>query len=249
MKCVILAAGIAKRLRPLTLDTPKCLLKIGGKPILQRIIENVLAAGIHEIGVVTGFGERKIQSLVRRKFGSGACTFICNPRFRATNNAYSLFLARTFVSGAPFLLLDSDILFGSRLLKTLLNVPRRPNRLAVRVTGRHDEEEIRIKINRWDHIRQIGKHVPLRETYGESIGVEIFSPPAAMQLFEVLERRIKNGKGRTEFYEAAFQELIDGGTKLWAVDIGSMPAVEIDTPEDLARAVQLAGSWNETAHF
>jgi len=244
MKCVILAAGVAKRLRPLTVNTPKSLLNIGGKPLLQRILENLLRAGVRDIGIVTGFGESKIRSFIRRKFAHQRVDFIRNPRFRTTNNAYSLFLTKSFVSGSPFLLLDSDILFGHKLLTLLLNSQRRPNRVAVRVAGTHDEEEIRVKINRWDHIIRIGKDVPLRETYGESIGVEIFSADAATRLFNILERRIRTGKGSTEFYEAAFQELIDGGVRLWAVDIGTLPVAEIDTAKDLAYAQQLAATMS-----
>lgn len=244
MKCVILAAGVAKRLRPLTLNTPKSLLSIGGKPLLQRILENLLGAGIRDIGIVTGFGEAKIRSLIRRRFAKERFDFIRNPRFRTTNNAYSLFLTREFVSGSPFLLLDSDILFGRKLLTLLLNAERRPNRVAVRVAGHHDEEEIRVKINRWDHIVRIGKDVPLRETYGESIGIEIFSADTAKRLFNILERRIKAGRGRTEFYEAAFQELIDSGVRLWAVDVGTLPVAEIDTAKDLAYAQRLAATMN-----
>jgi choline kinase len=52
-KCVILAAGASTRLRPLTDTMPKCLLKVGGKILLERIIENVLATGIKEIAIVS----------------------------------------------------------------------------------------------------------------------------------------------------------------------------------------------------
>ena len=55
MKCVILAAGSARRMRPISEEIPKCLLVVGGKPILQRTIELVHAAGIEDIGLVVGY--------------------------------------------------------------------------------------------------------------------------------------------------------------------------------------------------
>ena len=52
---VILAAGMAKRLRPLTDACPKCLLKIGERTLLQRTVDAMMGAGINELVVVTGY--------------------------------------------------------------------------------------------------------------------------------------------------------------------------------------------------
>lgn len=239
MKCVLLAAGTSTRLRPLTTKTPKCLLPVGGIPLLERTFANLKAAGIRDICCVTGFRGRAVRTFVRRTFGSIHVTFIDNPRFLTTNNAVSLSLAQSFVGNDPFLLLDSDIVFGNALLKHLLTQKRRPNRVAVRVRGPHDEEEIRVSINRWDHIRRIGKTVALNETYGESVGIEVFAPPSSVRLFEVLQRRVRTSAGRKEFYEASFQSLIDEGHRIWAVDISDFPCAEIDTAEDLAFAEEV----------
>ena len=239
MKCVVLAAGASTRLRPLTRNKPKCLLPVGGTPLLSRLFANLSRAAVREVCVVTGFQARSVRRFVRTHAGRLQVTFIDNPDFASTNNAVSLLLARPFVGKDPFLLLDSDILFGVGLLKFLLTRKRKPNRLAVRVRGPHDEEEIKVAINRWDHIRKIGKRVPLRETFGESIGIELFSPPASERLFEILRNRVRRASGRKEFYEAAFQTLVDEGHRLWAVDVSDFPCAEIDTPEDLALAEDL----------
>lgn len=240
MKCVILAAGIGKRLHPHTRKTPKCLLPIGGKTLLERTIENVLANGIREIAIVTGFEEAKLRAKVSKAFPRLRVSFFHNARFLSTNNAFSLLLAREFTQHSPFLLLDSDILFPAGLLDALATAQRRPNRIAVRVTGDHDDEEIRVKINRWDHVLEIGKHIPLAETFGESVGIEMFSAPASRALFDVIGRRVKKGPGKKEFYEASFQEMIDSGTRFWAIDISRFPVLEIDTPADLIAAERIA---------
>ena len=60
MKAVILAAGTASRLRPLTNDTPKCLLKIGGRCLLQRSMDALIANGIRQFVIVTGYLRGKI---------------------------------------------------------------------------------------------------------------------------------------------------------------------------------------------
>lgn len=236
MKCVILAAGVGKRLRPLTSVTPKCLLNIGGVPLLSLTIKNLLSNGITDIAIVTGFMSQKVRRFVKKNFPKAPFTFIDNKRYASTNNAFSLSLARQFVQSRPMLLLDGDILFSKQLLAAFINASRKPNRVAVRVQGPHDKEEIGVRINRWDHILEIGKHIPLDSTYGESIGIEVFSAAAVDRLFGILEQRMKTARGRSEFYEASFQQFIDRGNRLWAVDIGNEPATEIDTAEDLSHA-------------
>jgi choline kinase len=240
MKAVILAAGNATRMRPLTDDLPKCLLHVGGKPILQRVIENVVAAGVYQIGLVIGYKAEAIRSFVKEHFPFHRIRFIVNPKYESTNNAFSLLMAHEFVlnkanpAAVPqdLMLLDADILFPPELLPFLLSQPSL-NKLAVRTEGPHDEEEVRVKTDPRGNILSIGKAVPLGETLGESVGIEVLSSVAARRLFGILEERVRAGEGRTEFYEASFQAMIDEGIQLDAVDVSRFPSVEIDTPDDL----------------
>ena len=64
MKAVILAAGVGSRIRPLTDNTPKSLLKVGNKTILQRMMDNLLAVNIDQIAIVTGYLEEQIKDFV-----------------------------------------------------------------------------------------------------------------------------------------------------------------------------------------
>lgn len=231
---------MSTRMQSVAGGLPKCLIPVGGKPILQRTLDNVLSAGIREIGIVIGYRSGDVRAFVRKQFPSSRIQFIVNPKFDTTNNAFSLLMARNFYKKeenkhkplVPLLLLDCDIVFSDRLLEHLLK-QKRSNCLAVRVKGQHDEEEIRAKVDASGAIVRIGKDVPLSESYGESIGIEIFAPETAASLFDVIEQRVRKGPGRTEFYEASFQEMIDSGVKLSAIDVSNFPSAEIDTPEDL----------------
>lgn len=252
MKCIILAAGISKRLRPLTNDIPKCLLKVGGVPLLKRTLESLLRLRLSDHIIVTGFQEKRLKRFVRRHFPRQKIAFIHNRNFRTTNNSFSLSLAqecylerkrdkpgkpgpKNMIPSDPLLLLDSDILFRPNLIEFLIN-QRGVNKLAVRVRGHLDGEAMRVKIDRFSNILKIGKDIPLRESYGESIGIGLFSPKATAHLFSTLTDRIKSGNGRKEFYESSFQQLIDEGTKLRAIDISDFPVAEIDTLDDLESA-------------
>ena len=64
MQAIILAAGVSKRLRPLTDTTPKCLLKIGNENLLERTVENVLANNINDFIFVTGYRENMIKKFL-----------------------------------------------------------------------------------------------------------------------------------------------------------------------------------------
>ncbi len=246
-RAIIVAAGRAVRLRPLTDETPKCLLPVEGRPILQWILDAILAHGFTRPAIVLGFRGERVRDFVRATYPSERIRFFTNPYYDRTNNAYSLLLARPHLENADgrvtqgFLLSDSDILFDPSILK-LLRDREGENCAAVRVRGSHDAEEIRVAVNSGSLLTSIGKNVPMTETYGESIGLELCTPDAAERLFRTLEDRVRTGDGRTEFYEAAFQELIRTGTSIRAVDIGQRPVVEIDTPDDLAHARQLAGA-------
>jgi choline kinase len=112
----------------------------------------------------------------------------------------------------------------------------------VRVEGNHDDEEVLVKIDASGNALRIGKGLPVSEAYGESIGIEVFSQPVAVRMFEILEQRVRAGEGRSEYYEATFQAMIDEGISLKAIDVSKYPAVEIDTPEDLRVAETLFGT-------
>jgi choline kinase len=243
MKCVVLAAGSSTRLRPLTQDLPKCLLSVGGKTILQRTLDTLLAADITDIALVLGFQAAKIREYVRKDFPGRKIRFILNPNFASTNNAYSLLLARQYALGTKdrensrhnLLILDSDIVFHPGILDLMKNQPAE-NRIAVRTQGAHDPEEVTVSIDGDGFLTRIGKESSLRSVAGESIGIEWFSHEAATLLFGVLQQRIREGRGRTEFYESAFQELVDTGVKIKTVDASTYPAIEIDSHADLEQA-------------
>lgn len=78
MKAIILAAGIASRLRPLTNDRPKCLLKIGNRSLLERTIDALLENNIREIVIVTGYLHEMLESFVQTRYPSLSIKFIRN---------------------------------------------------------------------------------------------------------------------------------------------------------------------------
>lgn len=240
MHCVILAAGTATRLRPLTDSTPKCLLRIGNRVILERTIRAVFHAGIIHFTVVVGFQDWMIKNFLKRNFPSLDFIFVVNNQYETTNNAFSLLLAQEEIEGHELLLLDGDIVFDDEIVQLLIKSPHQ-SCLAVRTNGRVGMEDIKVEVNSKKEIVRIGKEVAMASAYGESIGIEKFSRGDTTTLFRTLEKRIQTEKRVNEFYEASFQEMIDGGARIHPVDVGALRCMEIDTAEDLHAAESLFG--------
>ncbi|MCF6268525.1 MAG: phosphocholine cytidylyltransferase family protein [Melioribacteraceae bacterium] len=238
MKAVILAAGVASRLRPLTNNTPKCLLKVGEKSILERTIDNLIKNNISEVIVVTGFLRKMIEDFLTQNYPNLSFTFIYNEKYDSTNNIYSLWLAKSEVRGYEILLMDSDIIFDSRIIGQLLS-SKYDNCLALRSTEALGKEEIKCLLNEDGSIKEIGKTMEPQEAVGESIGIEKFSKDLVLRLSTILDRKILDEKNVNVFYEAAFQDAIDSGTKIYPVDVEDYKCMEIDTAEDFETAASV----------
>ena len=234
MKAVILAAGCATRLRPHSDDTPKTLLQVGGVPILRRTITSLLRCGFDQFIIGTGYLEHMVRDAVASWFPQLDVTFVSNPDFRSTNNAFSLLLTREAIGDDGFILLDGDVVFDVAVIEEL--VERGPDCLAVRSVGQIGLEEVKVTADALDRVLAIGKHVPVRSAMGESVGIEWFSAASSQKLFAALQQRVQDNGLVNEYYEAAFQQILDEGTTLYGVDIGTMYATEIDTIEDLLAA-------------
>ncbi len=234
MKAVILAAGIGDRLRPFTDHCPKTLLTVGGIPILRRTLGELIARDFGPIVIVTGFLEQQIRAAVTSWFPTHDIEFISNPQYATTNNAVSLLCAAPSFVGSDFFLLDGDIVFAGDILDIMRK--RGPNCLALRTLGEIGAEEIKVRITPAEHVQEIGKTVSLADTAGESIGIEYFSATASRSLANVLHTRIGRDGYVDEFYEASFQQMIDEGINISALDIGRLHAIEIDTIDDLTTA-------------
>lgn len=235
MTALILAAGIASRLRPLTEHTPKCLLDIGGRSILARTVDNLLLNGIRDYVIVTGYLDHMIREHMAMHYPDVPVRYIHNADFASTNNIYSLWLAREALADREMLLLDSDILFDAAIPRALLDAPH-ADCAAVNMAA-VGEEEIKVRLDGDGRILDISKIVPIAEAAGESIGIERFSRRFAAALFAETDRMIRDEGLVNVFYEAAFERVIHAGEhNLYAVDVSAWPCMELDTIADVEHA-------------
>lgn len=233
MKAVILAAGIGKRLQPLTCDKPKCLIKVGEKTILEHQLDNLCHAGIknEDIIIVVGFRAENIEKVV-----GSSIKIVFNPKYETTNSLYSLWLAKSAVCRDGFILLNSDVLFHQEILFKLLNVKK--NVLAVDFRKELQDGEMNIIVNR-SKIIQINKEITAEDADGESVQIAKFNRSGSMIIFQAAQEFIK--RGIVNEFPASLYKILIQKVGLFALDISGLPWIEIDSLEDLNRA--RAMSW------
>ena len=103
MKAFILAAGVSRRLYPQTYDTPKCLLKVGGKPIIDYQLEALKSIGILDITFVVGYHREILISYLKKVFPHSIITLLLIITFFETNTAFSIHQGRVFLTMTLFL--------------------------------------------------------------------------------------------------------------------------------------------------
>ena len=235
---VILAAGMASRLRPLTDERPKCLLTVGTRTLLERTVDALLQAAIKEIVVVTGYRSEMIRQFLTTHYDKESATFhfIHNADYEHNNNIFSLWLARSVVEGRTFLLLDSDILFDPAIVARMAEQPG--TSLAL---NRHElgDEEIKVVPNDKGQVVALSKTCPISQAIGESVGIEKIDAAYSTALYAELRQMIE-GEGLVDvFYEKAFERLIPQGHLFTFTDTTDLFSMELDTVDDFNNAREL----------
>ena len=230
---VILAAGMAKRLRPLTDEKPKCLLEVGGKTLLQRTVDAMISAGIKEFVVVTGYRENMIREFLTARYSQYTINFIDNPDYEHNNNIFSLWLAMEKLHGTEVLLMDSDILCDPEAVH---RVARKTVPALAMQQHELGEEEMKIVVDAEGRITEISKTCSPKDAIGESVGIEKTTEEDTEAIYQELRKMILDEGLIDIFYERAFERLIPQGHTFEVVDTTDLFSYELDTPEDLEKA-------------
>lgn len=230
---VILAAGMAKRLRPLTDEKPKCLLEVGGKTLLQRTVDAMISAGVKEFVVVTGYRENMIREFLTIHYSLCTIHYIDNPDYEHNNNIFSLWLAMQKLHGQEVLLMDSDILCDPEAVR---RVARKTNPALAMQQHELGEEEMKIVVDEAGRITEISKTCSPADAIGESVGIEKMTPAYTEAIYQELRKMILDEGQIDIFYERAFERLIPQGHTFEVVDTTDLFSYELDTPEDLEKA-------------
>ena len=231
---LLLAAGAGKRLRSRTNGSPKCLTEVCGVPILGRLLSCLVEEGFERLVVVVGHrGDQVREYLESHACGLQIHCIDCRA-YATTNNIYSFWLAREHIQ-APFVLIESDLVFESRLLGLL----RTSNRIAVaRLRSPMHGTTVSFDDSGRVEAFAVGAFNGARRPY-KTVNLYSLSLPLWQEVRRRLEQRIDSGRVH-DYYEVVFADMAaEGLLPFRAVHFDDGRWCEIDTPDDLVVAEQL----------
>jgi len=239
---LLLAAGAGTRLLPWTNNFPKCLTEVCGIPILGRLVACLVEEGFERLVVVVGHrGDQIREYLESHACGLQIHCIDCH-EYATTNNIYSLWQAREHIR-EPFVLIESDLVFDSRLLGLL----RSANRIAVaRFRPHMDGTTVSFDDSGRVEAFAVGAVNGARRAY-KTVNLYSLSLPLWREVGRRLEQRIASG-GVHDYYEVVFADMAaDGLLPFQAVHFDDGRWCEIDTPDDLVAAERLFSEPHRTS--
>ncbi len=246
MKAIIIAAGMGKRLKPYTDGLPKCMLKFGGKTLLQRQLDALKACKVKNVVMIKGYEKEKINY--------PGIKYYTNDNYQNNNILNSLFYAEKEIEG-EVIIFYSDILFEKQVVERLLE-SKKDISIVVDIDwksyyeGRKDhpiEEAENVIFDAESNVVEIGKILTKKhDVHGEFIGMMKLTSRGS-EIFKKHFNRSKKlfwGKPfqRAQTFEKAYltdmiQEMVDLGVPIHCVII-ERGWQEIDTVEDYKKALK-----------
>jgi choline kinase len=242
VNALILSAGRGSRLLPLTATRPKCLVRVGGKPILEWQLQTLAACGIDRSSIVVGFGADEVSNFLENDFlATMDLRTILNPLYDVADNLISCWTARAEM-GSDFLLLNGDTLFEQGVVQRLLASDPAPVTVAVSRKSSYDEDDMKVSCS-GSNLLRIGKDLPARETNGESIGMLLFRQEGPELFRDALERSVRHRHAASQYYLSVINDLAARGLVKTA-SMEGLQWTEIDFLSDLGSATRLVNAWH-----
>ena len=249
MQAIILAAGMGRRLKQLTQDNTKCMVKVNGVPLINRVLKQLEKHALSQIVVVVGYESQKLISHIRSLPLKTPVVFVENPIYDKTNNIYSLSLAKDYLVKEDTLLLESDIIFEDSVLDCLLEDPREDLALVAKYESWMDGTCL--KLSEQDEIVDMISKNQFRFSdtaeYFKTVNLYKFSQSFSKTHYVPFLEAYTKALGNNEYYEQVLKVLVsldDPVIKAKRLDEGQR-WYEIDDIQDLDIAESLFASDEE----
>lgn len=188
MRAILLAAGMGTRLRPITLNTPKSLISINNKPLIERQIEFLQAKGVEEIVIVTGYLNEKFDYLMNKY----NVKLIYNDKYDKYNNIYSMFLVKEYLD-------DSYVIDADNFLTTNFIIEKPAKSMYFSAFKKDVENEWKIIFDETNKVIDIEIMDGKGSGYILS-GVSYWSKEDAKIIRKELENKITDNNSFTNYY-------------------------------------------------
>lgn len=236
MQAIILAAGMGRRLGEFTADNTKCMLKVNGVRLIDRMLHQLQTLNLDRIVIVIGYEGQKLKNYIERGYPDWNIVFVENSVYDKTNNIYSLWLARGFMAEQDTILLESDLIYEDAILKAAIDSPDDNVALVSKYETWMDGTMVRI-----DDERNIVNFIPKAafkysdtDSYYKTVNIYKFSKDFIVNHYlPFLDAYIKV-LGENEYYEQVLRviTLIDK-CDMKALPITGLNWYEIDDVQDL----------------
>ena len=240
MKAIILAAGRGERLGDAAAGRPKCLLRFGGKTLLQRHIEILNRQAIDRIIIVTGYRHEQIEAALAQIKSRTPVETAVNPDYEL-GSIVSLHCARDVLAGgADTILMDADVLYDPDVLGRLFST-QSGNCFLLDRDFEPGDEPVKLCVSGATPVefRKIPDRAISWDYQGESVGFFRFDAAVSARLAGKAGEYLDTGRSM-EPYEEAIRDLLRETPDLFHVeDITGRAWIEIDFPADVARATEM----------
>jgi choline kinase len=241
MRAILLAAGRGSRLQQLeSQQLPKCLLKFAGTSLLERHLRLLRRAAVDEIVLALGFRHELIEAELERLGWQPRPQVVLNSRFELGSVLTVHAVAEPLTRGGDVLLMDADVLYDQRIINALVAGAAPVNRILLDRDFETGEEPVKLCVRSGVPI-ELRKQLPAGlqyDTIGESVGFFRFDATAARRLAAIVADYVGNGRAHLPHEEAVRDLLQESGQRFEVADVTGAPWIEIDFPDDIARATR-----------
>ena len=236
MQAIILAAGMGSRLKELTKNNTKCMVKVNGVTLIDRMLHQIEKNKIDRIIIVVGYKGDILKEYINSLDIKIPITFVENPIYNKTNNIYSLYLAKKYLTEDDTLLFESDLIFEDNLITMLMDDPRPTLALVDKYEAWMDGTCIKI-----DENSNIDAFVPGSkfkydeiDEYYKTINIYKFSKNFSETHYVPFLEAYSKALGNNEYYEQVLKviTMLDD-SELKAKKINGEKWYEIDDAQDL----------------
>lgn len=236
MQAIILAAGMGRRLGEYTHDNTKCMLEVNGIKLIDRTLACLHDINVSRVVIVVGYKGQNVKDYVGTNFKGTPIVYVDNPIFDKTNNIYSLFLAKDYLSEEDTILLESDLIYEPAVVRKLIDDDF-PN---IALVDKYESwmDGTVVTIDEDSHIiRFIDKnHFKFEEIkdYYKTVNIYKFSKEFSSKYYVPFLAAYSTALGNNEYYEQVLRVILHlHDAPLKALPLTGETWYEIDDVQDL----------------
>jgi choline kinase len=242
MQALILAAGMGSRLGALTAEATKCMVRLHGRRLIERLFDGLAGLGLSRAVLVVGHGAAELRAALGHRFAGLPIVYVENPDYRGTNNIYSLSLAAEELCADDTLLIESDLVLDPAILRMCAHSDGPAAAAVASYQPWMDGTVTLLDAEGW-----VARFVPKQALdparpagYYKTVNIYRLGRRFCADLLVPELRAHMARVGAHVYYEEVLGRIVDEGrSRVRAVVVDGLPWYEIDTAEDLRAAEAL----------